>query len=269
MSPIAREDTSDEEAVLKTALADTIDGVEEEDISDSTCTDARRRLFIEAPGRRLDGSASVAFDITIEPSAVGDDGFSPDDAVAAIHSSLSTAADSGALTSNIQDAASSSGNSNLAAVSVAAVGVASSDGTDYVAPTAEPTTSDYVIIGTLAPTTNSDYVIIIAASVGGGVALICCALVLGMFICFKAKILCFEDKAPLTAPTVPVVEMTDMTQIAMAHPIALSPQNSKMQQQWGSLRNLDLNNATVVEAVPQQQGAVAVPQQAKSPALIL
>jgi hypothetical protein len=87
-----------------------------------------------------------------------------------------------------------------------------------------------------------------------------------MFICFKAKILCFEDKAPLTAP---VVEMTDMTQIAMAHPIALSPQNSKMQQQWGSLRNLDLNNATVVEAVPQQQGAVAVPQQAKSPALIL
>ena len=89
---------------------------------------------------------------------------------------------------------------------------------------------------------------------GGGVALICCALVLGMFICFKAKILCFEDKAPLTAP---VVEMTDMTQIAMAHPIALSPQNSKMQQQWGSLRNLDLNNATVVEAVPQQQGAVA------------
>merc|ERR1711924_193542 len=59
-------------------------------------------------------------------------------------------------------------------------------------------------------------------------------------------------------------EMTDMTQIAMAHPIALSPQNSKMQQQWGSLRNLDLNNATVVEAVPQQQGAVAVPQQAKA-----
>ena len=254
--------------MLKTALADTIDGVEEEDIGDSTCTDARRRLSIgNATGRRrLDGSASVAFDITIEPSAVGDDGFSPDDAVAAIHSSLSTAADSGALTSNIQDAASSSGNSNLAAVSVAAVGVASSDGTDYVAPTAEPTTSDYVIIGTLAPTTNSDYVIIIAASVGGGVALICCALVLGMFICFKAKILCFEDKAPLTAP---VVEMTDMTQIAMAHPIALSPQNSKMQQQWGSLRNLDLNNATVVEAVPQQQGAVAVPQQAKSPALIL
>ena len=74
------------------ALAATIDGVEEDDIGDSTCTDARRRLALgNATGRRrLDGSASVAFDITIEPSAVGDDGFSPDDAVAAIHSSLST-----------------------------------------------------------------------------------------------------------------------------------------------------------------------------------
>ena len=62
-----------------TALAATIDGVEEDDIGDSTCTDARRRLALgNATGRRrLDGSASVAFDITIEPSAVGDDGFSP------------------------------------------------------------------------------------------------------------------------------------------------------------------------------------------------
>ena len=57
----ARVDTSAEEAVLKTALADTIDGVEEEDIGDSTCTDARRRLSIgNATGRRrLDGSASA------------------------------------------------------------------------------------------------------------------------------------------------------------------------------------------------------------------
>ena len=63
----ARVDTSAEEAVLKTALADTIDGVEEEDIGDSTCTDARRRLSI---GNATDADPSsrrrpVAFDLSL------------------------------------------------------------------------------------------------------------------------------------------------------------------------------------------------------------
>ena len=397
----ARVDTSAEEAVLKTALADTIDGVEEEDIGDSTCTDARRRLSIgNATGRRrLDGSASVAFDITIDPSAVG--GSSPDEAVAAIHTSLSTAADTGALTSNIQAAASSSGNSNLASVSVASVGVASSDGTNYVkvdsrgcegyvhmdygdyggvwlsgvvsldecaeavrafdgqddcraefffyedegrcnCPTdacelnyenenaggegqlyqftdgyvsVEPEcsqewcTSDYddcwagtsdeactcsngqarltgesyddgdttvyeYTCCTSGPTVGeecgdccTDWTLIIVASVGGGLALICCAVVLAFAICYKAKLCCFEHKVG-TMPIAPAVSAVEMTQFAAAQPIDSYPsQHAKLQQQPPSVVLVQGAPHMAGTHMPQQHQDMVIPIQQQQHAL--
>ena len=62
-------DTAAEEAVLQAAIAATLDGVETDDIGDTTCTDSRRRLSgaSDASRRRLDdgGGATIDFEITV------------------------------------------------------------------------------------------------------------------------------------------------------------------------------------------------------------
>ena len=56
--------------MIKAAIAATLDGVETEDIGDTTCTDARRRLSgaSDAAHRRLEeggGGAVIDFEITV------------------------------------------------------------------------------------------------------------------------------------------------------------------------------------------------------------
>ena len=113
--------TSAEESILITALASTLDGVEESDIGPTTCDDAagRRRL--------LSGSVSISFSITLTSTSASD---TPTSVADAVSTSLAAAVSAGTLASNINTAA---------AGSTSAIAAATVTGASAVATTTAPT----------------------------------------------------------------------------------------------------------------------------------
>ena len=197
---------ADEQAVLITALAASLDGVEEEDmdIDDETgCTDTRRRLSTADSGRRRaqSSSASIDVDITTSPSSSGsDDASSHADA---IQSSLATVVSSGTLDANIATAAAASSSATMASVTATSVSVATN-----IDPAAMPTSPLPTPLPTRVPGGSSsagmDMMMLIMVIVGG---LIICVGSLGIII-FGMKLKAGSAPRPVqTAPSMPVVAL--------------------------------------------------------------
>jgi hypothetical protein len=107
----------------------------------------------------------------------------------------------------------------------------------------------------------TDWTLIIVASVGGGLALICCAVVLAFAICYKAKLCCFEHKVG-TMPIAPAVSAVEMTQFAAAQPIDSYPsQHAKLQQQPPSVVLVQGAPHMAGTHMPQQHQDMVIPIQ--------
>lgn len=112
-------DGDEEESLLITALATTLDNVDEQHFGDTECTDATRRRGLLGS----DDSVSIAFSVSLSTSLV-DDAADGSDLASSISSSLSAAVSSGELTSNLAAAATASGSTSVigsAAVTSASV----------------------------------------------------------------------------------------------------------------------------------------------------
>ena len=83
--------TDAEEAILVSALATTLLGVEEEDIGDTSCADARRRRLLD-----ITDSVSISCSITYSASSASV-------AASSIDSELTAVVDSGLLADNLAD----------------------------------------------------------------------------------------------------------------------------------------------------------------------
>ena len=127
--------------MLQAAIAATLDGVEEDDIGDTTCDDSRRRLSgsSHALRRRLDdgGGAVISFDITVTADTLSTIAGSDDDAgfvdaSSVIATALTSAVSSGALADNIATAAAESGNTAMTSVVVASVSATASESYEAV-----------------------------------------------------------------------------------------------------------------------------------------
>jgi len=204
---------ADEQAVLITALAASLDGVEEEDmdIDDETgCTDTRRRLSTADSGRRRaqSSSASIDVDITTSPSSSGsDDASSHADA---IQSSLTAAVSSGTLSDNIATAAAASSSTTMASVTATSVSVAVNidpSAMPTAAPTKVPTPEEGDVVAKKSANTAGADTTMIIILVVVLVALSGTAVV--VFIMIKQK--------PGSKPAEPVPEMSGA---AMAVPVS-------------------------------------------------
>ena len=121
--------TDTEEAILVSALATTLSGVEEEDIGDTECADARRRRHRHL--RRLLGSTdsvSISFPITVSAS-------SSSVAASSIDSALTSAVATGTLAANLATAATAAGGDSVigsASVDSASATADDDDGADIM-----------------------------------------------------------------------------------------------------------------------------------------
>ena len=128
--------------MIKAAIAATLDGVETEDIGDTTCTDARRRLSgaSDAAHRRLEeggGGAVIDFEITVTAETLttisgSDDDGGAFDASSVIFTALEEAVNTGELVQNIAAEAVASGNTAMQTVEVSSISATASESYEVV-----------------------------------------------------------------------------------------------------------------------------------------
>jgi uncharacterized protein (DUF305 family) len=87
-----------EEAVMNTALASHLDGVDESNFGDHVCTDVSRRRALKT------SSVSIYTEVSVDATAYADD-----DIASAVSATVATAVSSGAFASSVATAASSAG----------------------------------------------------------------------------------------------------------------------------------------------------------------
>ena len=120
--------------MLIAAIAATLDGVEAEDIGETTCTDSRRRLSGAngAAHRQLEeggGGAVIDFEITVTAETLTTIAGSDDDggeggsfdASSVIFTALEEAVSTGELVENIATEAAASGNAAMTSVEVSSI----------------------------------------------------------------------------------------------------------------------------------------------------
>ena len=194
--------TETEEAILVTALAMTLSGVEEGDIGDTTCADARRRRRRHV--RRLLGntdSVSISFPVTVSATSASV-------AASSIDSSLTSAVDSGSLEDNLATAAEAAdGDSVIGSASV-----------DSASATVSDDDADDGAVTVAADDDDDTSAAMVTWVIIGGVVV---ALVLAIgLIAFKLGTKVGETKRPTTPTT--------MIQVASAQQqggVQLQPQN--------------------------------------------
>lgn len=170
--------------MLITALAASVDGVEEHHVGDTACTnvDRRRRGLLTA------NEVSIDMPITMSTSNY-DDGMSASDVVTTLQSAIETAVSSGTLTTSLE----------TAGLSVSATSASVSTVAPTSAPTAVPTTENTVVVKKKTDKgTISTLMIIILVLV---VVLVFCTVLVGVAYIAKkeSKAAQMENTAPAGA----------------------------------------------------------------------
>ena len=96
-----------EEAVMNTALATHLDGVDASDFGDHVCTDVSRRRALKT------SSASIYTEVSVDATTYADD-----DIASAVSATITTAVSTGALASSISTAASAAGVASMDSLAV-------------------------------------------------------------------------------------------------------------------------------------------------------
>ena len=126
-----------EEAVMNTALATHLDGVDASDFGDHVCTDVSRRRALKT------SSASIYTEVSVDATTYADD-----DIASAVSTTITTAVSTGALASSISTAASAAGVDSMDSLAVTG---ATSTTVDDDGSSSDPSSSISGALGSTTP----------------------------------------------------------------------------------------------------------------------